>query len=543
MSLREFINIINFEKDAIADSLNELLSLNINESLKEYDVAGPAYLENLTEESDYHFRVKTNYFKFRVGEHVDIRMEQQGKLSKSLMECTVTAINFDKIGEVQATLEPTSLGSEIVPETNYYLTQKSMSGIYSRLLKRIKNNPSVASETDLKNLELNPNFLDKLNESQKSAIKFIIANNFKGCIQGPPGTGKTEVIARLVEILIKNGCKVGISAFTHSAVDNALTRILKQNLNIQVARIGNMSRLKIDQCSNLDVLSSFSNINEEHKLVAATMHSWCLTSIPFKPDVLILDEATQIPVYFYPLIKSICANIICIGDPMQFLPILKSKKRHYVTEDIYSYFAEEQRHVPMLSTQYRMNSDVQAWSSEKFYSGKLVSDDSVKNRDILDNHKSDFGSNRVQVITNSARSIDHGNPVEARQVAEMVEKLVMNGIKFKEIGIIVPYRVQGVLIFVELQKRFGANGLNGLAVDTVERFQGQEREIILISFGADGSKTNELNFLNKHRRLNVSMTRARSRTYIFCSEKLIELSTNFEFLSSLFKHVKIKIAA
>ena len=67
------------------------------------------------------------------------------------------------------------------------------------------------------------NFINQLNDSQKQVLKTIADQKLQGIVQGPPGTGKTHLLNAIVELALQNDLTIGVSAFTHGAVDNALS--------------------------------------------------------------------------------------------------------------------------------------------------------------------------------------------------------------------------------------------------------------------------------------------------------------------------------
>ena len=96
----------------------------------------------------------------------------------------------------------------------------------------------------------------------------------------------------------------------------------------------------------------------------------------------------------------------------------------------------------MLNTQYRMNSDIQSWSSSRFYNNELKPDESVAERDIL-SEKTGVSSSRVNLQLHENKSArDYSNEKEAEEVAKKIKKLESAGVPLKQIGVITPYRMQ-----------------------------------------------------------------------------------------------------
>jgi len=182
----------------------------------------------------------------------------------------------------------------------------------------------------------------------------------------------------------------------------------------------------------------------------------------------------------------------------------------------------------MLEIQYRMNEKIQEWSSKRFYEGRLIPDESHRERDILrgrDTLSGRMGSKMVNMIAHTGYSSYNANRLEASRVADLVWALKTEGsLPLEEIGIVTPHRAQAGAICAALQEKIGLLDTQRVLVDTVERFQGQEREAMILSLSVerDVSLKGDRGFLGDGRRLNVAVTRAKSRFYCLAPKKLIE---------------------
>jgi DNA replication ATP-dependent helicase Dna2 len=394
---------------------------------------------------------------------------------------------------------------------------------------RNKSVPRI-SHSEPKKVSVSPQkrdlVLSKLNGSQANALLFIIENNFSGAIQGPPGTGKTQLLSAIVNLACHAGLRVGMAAFTHAAVDNALSRIADLNPDIQVIRSGTSGKLRKEiysDVSRVRFVGRLSSLNETFSVIGTTVHSWCLTKEPPPIDLLIIDEAGQVPAYFEDLLAPLSARKIYLGDHRQLPPVMTGSHGDEPL-DIFTNQIVAQKSI-MLETQYRMNKDIQEWSSARYYNGKLVPHNSNAARDILARYSLQLGSSPVQIKQHSGSGQAKSNPLEAKIVADIIEKLRKEvNLGSHDFGIITPHRMQAGAIYRELQHRLGVEEAVNVDVDTVERFQGQEREVILLSLGAAGQESERsrggIKFLGDPRRLNVAITRAKSRFIAFASEEL-----------------------
>jgi DNA replication ATP-dependent helicase Dna2 len=180
-----------------------------------------------------------------------------------------------------------------------------------------------------------------------------------------------------------------------------------------------------------------------------------------------------------------------------------------------------------------MNRHVQAWSAERYYRGHLHPHPEIADRDVVaaaTQRLDGLGASAVQLISHDHRGDHRSNAGEAALVADLVQKLLSVGaVSCPQVGVIAPHRMQNGAICRALQERLGCEAASAVRVDTVERFQGQEREVIVLSFGCDFESPAEEGrravFLGDPRRINVSVTRARSRFYCLASERLGEISS------------------
>lgn len=174
----------------------------------------------------------------------------------------------------------------------------------------------------------------------------------------------------------------------------------------------------------------------------------------------------------------------------------------------------------MLKTQYRMHREIQTWSSHKFYKGELTPHSSVADHDFFIGNPAFYTDKNV--APKKFRSPDSGktSTSEADFITNKIEQLIKYNVELKNIGVICPYRSQAGIVNASLQIRLGIQLASQILIDTVERFQGQEKEAIFLSFGSSGSTQEELRFLSDPKRLNVSVTRAKCRFYGLFDEGL-----------------------
>ena len=377
---------------------------------------------------------------------------------------------------------------------------------------------------------------------------------------GPPGTGKTSrALRRMVEHFYAcPSTQVLLLAYTNRAVDEicrSLSVILPQ---VDYIRVG--SELSCDARFRKhlleNVLAECNNRREVNiRMADCRIYVGTVASIASKPelfklkhfDVAIVDEATQI---LEPqLLGILCARFkdgrngiekfILIGDHKQ-LPavVLQSNEQSEVHDEglrriglynlkdslferLYRFHLQEEhcRAVDMLCRQGRMHPGVASFPNREFYAGKLEALGLPHQLENIDAPVRFIPSERD---TESVSGKTNRN--EARIVAQLAadvyhlykETFEVN----RTLGVITPYRSQIALIRKEIQA-LGISALNEISVDTVERYQGSERDVIIYSFCVN--YLYQLKFLPNlteengvwiDRKLNVALTRARRQLYI-----------------------------
>lgn len=242
-----------------------------------------------------------------------------------------------------------------------------------------------------------------------------------------------------------------------------------------------------------------------------------------KYKTVFIDEAAQAlePACWIPLLRS--ERVVFAGDHQQLPPTIRSAEaaREGLSRTLFEKGIEKHPHAAtMLTIQYRMNERIMQFPSQYFYSGKLIAHDSVRAIQLRPDHAP------VEFIDTAGcgfsekqdpETLSRMNEEEAHLLIRILEALIddIGTVQWLEkmftLGIITPYRAQ----VEHLQKLAEASVplgpiLHLISINTVDAFQGQERDVIAISFVRSNEKS-EVGFLADIRRTNVAMTRARQK--------------------------------
>jgi len=409
-----------------------------------------------------------------------------------------------------------------------------------------------------------------LNDSQNEALNSIIAADDVAIVHGPPGTGKTTTLVESIKFLVADGKKVMVTAPSNAAVDH-LTRSIA-NAGVSIVRIGNLAKVEEDTTAHtLDVLLSqdrdfkqirelkkrasemrkmgskyrrsfgreeaeqrkllfqeAKNLNKEARelesyivnklidqaqVIACTLigstHEYIRSKIF---DVVVIDEAGQAlePACWVAILKA--EKVVMAGDPFQLPPTVKSHEaeRKGLTKTLLEKTIERLPQISLLKTQYRMHKDIMSFSNLKFYNNALEAHESVAMRGIGGLFPSvEFidtagcGYAEQESDENSSRS----NPEEAHLLMRHFNQLKLDLSDRSSVGVISPYRGQ-IDILSDL-----FNNEKMVTVNTIDSFQGQERDVIYLSLVRSNDRS-EIGFLKDYRRMNVAMTRARMKLVV-----------------------------
>jgi DNA replication ATP-dependent helicase Dna2 len=370
---------------------------------------------------------------------------------------------------------------------------------------------------------------DEMNESQTDALAMCLAAERYHLVQGPPGTGKTHVLACLVKTLVDQGQRVLLTAFTHRAIHHAL----RKTIALVDCPVFKVSDPFPNDTEGIEFKGSFADTGLlDHPgpyVIGATPFAlFSKRAGEARFDVAVIDETSQMRVEaaIMPMMRA--QRWFFFGDRQQLPPVVQRPVTDAAEDSVFARLSKNGGH-SMLKTTYRLNEPLTRWPSETFYQGELAAaHPNAGHRLVLKSPPARpelLGPEPSMVRV----EIDHmGNRAysdeEADEVAALIEEMLEGGIPPGEIGVVVPFRAQAARVRSLLRfERFGKwPEIRNLTVDTVERFQGQEREAMIVSFVvSDDDFMNRLGgFLTYPQRLNVAVTRARTKVILLHSARL-----------------------
>lgn len=431
-----------------------------------------------------------------------------------------------------------------------------------------------------------------LNASQEKAVNEVLWAKDVAVVHGPPGTGKTTTLVEAIFETLRRESQVLVCAQSNMAVDWISEKLVDRGIN--VLRIGNPTRVNDKMLSftyerrfeahpdypqlwsirkairelrqqrkhadswhqKMDRLKSRatelelrirSSLFGEARVIASTLTGAANRVLEGeKYSTLFIDEAAQ-------ALEAACwiairkaGRVVLAGDHCQLPPTVKSimALKGGLGKTLMERIVENKPEtVTLLKMQYRMNEQIMKFSSEWFYNGMVESAPMVSHRGILDYDipmmwidTAECDGKEEFVGENFGRINRAEAEMTLQTLQQYLEKIGKQRILEEsiDVGIISPYRAQVQLLRKELRKReFFRPYRHLLTVNTVDGFQGQERDIILISLvrSNDGG---DIGFLRDLRRMNVAITRARMKLIILGSS---ETMTSHPFYKKLYEYV------
>lgn len=287
-----------------------------------------------------------------------------------------------------------------------------------------------------------------------------------------------------------------------------------------------------------------------------------LSSMYIKFDQVIVDEACQcVELSAIIPLRYGCKKCVMVGDPNQLPPTVLSQKAASLKYEESLFVRMQRKHpesVYLLDVQYRMHPQISKFPSLEFYNSRLTDGEGMLEKNTRPWHSNPLLSpyrffDIVSKHLQNEKSKSFLNHTEARVALELVEKLMeaLPGQVFSgKVGIISPYKEQIRHLRDVFQKKYGATILREIDFNTVDGFQGQEKEIIIMSC-VRASESGSVGFLSDIRRMNVALTRARTTLWVLGNKtsltrdkvwkKLIQNAENRNCVSSARPGFTLKI--
>ena len=357
------------------------------------------------------------------------------------------------------------------------------------------------------------------------------------CIQGPPGTGKTYVGANAIVELIRQGYRVGVSSNSHKAIEHMLEQVslfaLERGVTFEGWKVGHDATSKAPKFSGdfvrhvnePKVDESFDSI----RLVGATAWFFSRASMESQFDFLFIDEAGQVCLANVVAMSRAAKNLIFLGDQLQLDQPVKGSHPGESGMSSLEYLLGDKATIGsaqgvFLGETKRMHPDLCQIVSSAVYEDRLHSAPETAQRRLLRPASLSYVDRDAGLIFsdclhfgNSQSSVE-----EIARIQEVIAELLRCDIQ-DERGAR-PFTLDDVLIVAPYnqQVRLLKDAIPGANVGTVDKFQGRQAAVVIISMAASdlGSSIRGMEFLLSKKRLNVAISRAKILAIVVANSAL-----------------------
>ncbi len=356
-------------------------------------------------------------------------------------------------------------------------------------------------------------------------------------VQGPPGTGKTYVTVRAILALVRSGKRVAVSSNSHEAIRNVLmgcARVLRTNGTGPAAEDVQIAH-KISRNVDVpeEVLAAITCVTDNHnhairnaQVVGGTAWLFSRDELEGAFDYLFVDEAGQVSLANLVAMSNAANNLVLIGDPRQLPQVQQGAHPYPAKLSCLDWILGEGLNVDpergiFLPETWRMHPDLCAYISSQFYEDRLRSHSSTARQSVEARNMPRYGAWRVPVEHEGRAQIC---PEEIEAICNTIKRL-LDGTWTDREGKSRPVRASDIIVVAPYNAQVNAlsDALPDIRVGTVDKFQGQEAPVALVSMTASSSEETSrgLDFLLSRERLNVAVSRGKGLSLIFVSPRLL----------------------
>lgn len=354
-------------------------------------------------------------------------------------------------------------------------------------------------------------------------------------VQGPPGTGKTYVGSRVVSRLAKEGWRIGVVAQSHAVVDNFLEAVHECDAGVPIGKEPQTGRSATHPWE-VTKLVDFTDRQTAGFVIGGTTWTLCRPAVrDLQLDLLVIDEAGQLSLTNAVAASASVQRVLLLGDPQQLPQVSQGSHPEPVEVSVLQHLSGGEPVLPpdrgyFLEKTYRMHPELTRPVSRLQYRGRL-SAASVTSQRGLEGVPSGVIPTPVDHEGNTTSS-----PEEADVVVDIVRDLLGHSwqdakneqplpprpLLGEDIIVVAAYNAQVRLI----RRRLEEAGIAGVPVGTVDKFQGREAAVVIVSMATSSGEDlpRGIDFLLSPNRLNVAVSRGQWACYLVHSPALREVA-------------------
>ncbi|MFN3946096.1 MAG: TM0106 family RecB-like putative nuclease [Allosphingosinicella sp.] len=358
-------------------------------------------------------------------------------------------------------------------------------------------------------------------------------------IQGPPGTGKTFTSAHVIVALLKAGKRVGVSSNSHKAINNLLAKVEQvaaaEGFSFDGAKKVNRSdpetHLSGRMIQDFDRASDI--LDQGSQLVGGTAWLFGMPEFDQYFDYLFIDEAGQVSLGHLVAMGAAARNIILVGDQMQLGQPIQGAHPGESGLSVLDYLVQGAATIAadrgiLLDTSWRMHPTICGFISRAVYDGRLKAEpDNERQMLVLSAAHEALQPSGIRLVEMGHSGCRQRSDEEVELAAGLIESLLRQRyidragnearLGLDNILVVAPYNMQVNALKARLP--------DGTRVGTVDKFQGQEAEVVIVSLTTSTAEDlpRHVDFFYSKNRLNVAISRARTLAVVLANPKLLEL--------------------
>jgi predicted RecB family nuclease len=377
-------------------------------------------------------------------------------------------------------------------------------------------------------------------EADEASVTAVLAGLDHGTIsiQGPPGAGKTRVASAAICALVLRGCRIGISSNSHKAIQKLIEEVQKRTPALRITKV-NSNLDELIESGKVTGANSMKDVSfagpDAPQIVGGTAWAFCDPGALGQFDYLFVDEAGQVSLANLVGMAPCAKNLVLLGDQMQLGQPIRGSHPGDSGQSALEYLLHGQRTVPahlgiFLSTTWRLHPSICGFISGAVYEDKLHAQACTSARVLRVpltaagrfvareagivfvpvEHEGNAQASEEEVATIAALIAELCGRELAGDASDRPRKLVK-----EDMLVVAPYN---------MQVRALRAAIRGVAAGSVDKFQGQEAPVVIVSMCASSGESTPrgIEFLLNPNRLNVALSRAQSLAIVVGSPRLAQ---------------------
>jgi len=356
-------------------------------------------------------------------------------------------------------------------------------------------------------------------------------------IQGPPGTGKTFTGSHMIVDLIRAGKKVGVTAVSHEVIRNLLRNCIAvaHQQGLEGFKCLHKGKPKDSSPEGLDAFNDNKRVHTlfahgEYRLLGGTSWLWARPDFAESVDVLFIDEAGQMSLADVLAVAGGARSLVLLGDPQQLEQPQQASHPPGTGASALEHILGPRKTIPdmaglFLQQTRRLHPEICTFTAEVFYENRLSSFPGLERQAVLGASRFPEAGLAYVPVLHEGRQSRSAEEVEA--IEAIVAELTCNTVRWRDQdGVEAPLTREDLMIVAPYNAQVTAlaAALPGVRVGTVDKFQGQQAPVVIVSLttSSPDEAPRGMSFLYSANRLNVATSRAKGLCILVGNPKLFE---------------------